>query len=376
MGEGEEGDIAGATVLWLDETDSAHSIYWPDRIWTGSYYDYFAPFPAMLPEGPVAILGFAAGTAARILLHVWPSLHLEGWEIDGEIVRVARRYFGLKSLEKTFPHVGKLGVPGDRSQNKSGEKWPSPSMKQRLSNGLSAVKEATEEGKHTPGSKGGGIGNSHKGSLKVHVGDALGQSMKIGGGFSGLIVDLFSEGFLLPALLEVDSWQTLKSKLRPGGRIIVNCGGPPCRPSELAGSDSNVLSQLESEYHQPHDSHPARDVSVEEGNLLSRSGHAGVDLSNLEIKCDASEPHLHAASARWKEEVTAVIRSLKLVFGDDVCQYQLEDNGQNVLLLTGPPPDIEIWSLCLSSCVPDEIRRSIGGWQRAEVHSLCTVSKL
>lgn len=55
--------------------------------WTGSYWDEFASLPPIIPNGPVAIYGLGGGTAARLMLELWPTMQLEGWEID-EIVLV------------------------------------------------------------------------------------------------------------------------------------------------------------------------------------------------------------------------------------------------------------------------------------------------
>ena len=45
------------------------------------------------------------------------------------------------------------------------------------------------------------------------------------GGFSGIMVDLFSKGSLIPELQDSQTWRKLKGRLRKGGRIMVNCGG-------------------------------------------------------------------------------------------------------------------------------------------------------
>ena len=42
-----------------------------------------------------AILGLAAGTSARQASQVYPSVKIDGFEIDGEIVRVGREYFDM-----------------------------------------------------------------------------------------------------------------------------------------------------------------------------------------------------------------------------------------------------------------------------------------
>lgn len=136
--------------------------------------------PAVVPRGPVALLGLGAGTAAHLMLKFWPWLQLVGWEIDPMIIELSRDYFGLSDLEK-----------------------------------------ATESG----------------GSLSVRIGDALSPSATIEGGFAGIVVDLFCDGKVIPQLQEAETWLEIAKKLMPDGRIMVNCGGADAAVS-LAGGTS------------------------------------------------------------------------------------------------------------------------------------------
>ncbi|RWW22072.1 hypothetical protein GW17_00013749 [Ensete ventricosum] len=92
-------DTPASRFLLLDSTHNIHSMLNKEQLLTESYWvwdcvmetafvnaDDFASLPAIVPEGPIAILGLGGGTAAHIMLKLWPNLHLEGWEID-EIVR-------------------------------------------------------------------------------------------------------------------------------------------------------------------------------------------------------------------------------------------------------------------------------------------------
>ncbi|XP_010251725.1 PREDICTED: uncharacterized protein LOC104593530 isoform X2 [Nelumbo nucifera] len=139
-------DTPDSRVLLLDSTHNVHSIFRKGQKWTGSYWDEFASLPAIVPHGPIAILGLGGGTAAHLMLELWPSLKLEGWEIDAILIDKAREYLGLSDLEK-----------------------------------------CTEAG----------------GVLHVHVGDALSPLAVVPGGFAGIVVDLFSDGKVLPQLQEV-----------------------------------------------------------------------------------------------------------------------------------------------------------------------------
>jgi spermidine synthase len=91
-----------ARVLSLDEGhDSFHSML-PDRGYlTGAYYDSFNVIAAQAVEGGrlrVLILGLAAGTHARQLLHFLGdrcAVEIVGVELDPTVVKLARAYLGL-----------------------------------------------------------------------------------------------------------------------------------------------------------------------------------------------------------------------------------------------------------------------------------------
>lgn len=187
LDEAGDHELAGAYVLKLDGADLAHSVFWGNgKVWSGGCHDVFASLPPLLPEGPIGILGLGAGTVARLLLHIWPSLHLEGWELDPEVVRVGRQYFGLADLE---------------------------SLQGR---------ERTPEGKVIKTEK---LPRRKKktGRLVVHIGDALGPQATVTGGFAGIMVDIFINGAVCKELALVSTWRRLKKRLRSGGRIMVNC---------------------------------------------------------------------------------------------------------------------------------------------------------
>ncbi|XP_020579200.1 uncharacterized protein LOC110023899 [Phalaenopsis equestris] len=161
-------DNPESRILLLDSSHNIHSILSKEKKWTGSYWDEFASLPAIVPEGPIAVLGLGGGTAAHLMLELWPSINFEGWEIDEILIDIAREYFALSDLEKV-----------------------------------------TQAG----------------GSLSIHIGDALSPDANVEGGFAGIIVDLFSDGKIFPQLQEVTTWLDIEKKLMPRGRIMVNCGG-------------------------------------------------------------------------------------------------------------------------------------------------------
>ncbi|XVE62098.1 hypothetical protein DITRI_Ditri06bG0092100 [Diplodiscus trichospermus] len=139
-------DTPKARMLLLDSSHNVHSILQKgDDKWTGSYWDEFASLPPIVPEGPIAIYGLGGGTAAHLMLDVWPSLQLEGWEIDEILIDKAREYFGLSNLERN---------------NKVG------------------------------------------GRLQVHVDDAFSPVQHLPARYAGIIIDLFSDGKVLSQLQE------------------------------------------------------------------------------------------------------------------------------------------------------------------------------
>ncbi|KAJ0595016.1 putative S-adenosyl-L-methionine-dependent methyltransferase [Helianthus annuus] len=159
----------------FNSIDNIHSIYIKgDDAWTGSYWDEFASLPPIVPPGPIAIFGLGGGTAAHLMLTLWPSLQLHGWEIDEILIDRAREHLGLAHLEK-----------------------------------------------HT---QGGGL-------LTVHIGDALSAATAVSGGYAGIVIDLFSGGEVLSQLQEVQTWLDINDKLMPNGRIMVNCGAGSCGDS-------------------------------------------------------------------------------------------------------------------------------------------------
>jgi spermidine synthase len=95
--------LAGSRVLLLDKPGNVHSIYQKWRVLTDSYYDIMTTIPAVIPEGPVGILGLGAGTVARLISHFWPEIDMYGWELDVGVVQVARKYFDLEEIELKEP---------------------------------------------------------------------------------------------------------------------------------------------------------------------------------------------------------------------------------------------------------------------------------
>jgi spermidine synthase len=88
----------GIRLLELNEGQAMHSLYRPGTYLTGYYWDALLTYPfAALDQPPrrIAILGNAAGTAARAYGHYFPQTHVDGVEIDGELTEIGERFFDL-----------------------------------------------------------------------------------------------------------------------------------------------------------------------------------------------------------------------------------------------------------------------------------------
>lgn len=88
--------------LILNEGIGVHSIYNPAQVLTNGPWDYFliAPYFNNAPFSPdrvrsVCVIGLGAGTIPRELNAAYGPLTIDGVEIDGEIVNLARQYFDM-----------------------------------------------------------------------------------------------------------------------------------------------------------------------------------------------------------------------------------------------------------------------------------------
>lgn len=242
-------DTPESRMLLLDSTYNVHSIINKGiHKWTGSYWDEFVSLPAIVPNGPIAIYGLGGGTAAHLMLDCWPSLQLEGWEIDEILIDKVRDYFGLSDLEKP-----------------------------------------TETG----------------GLLQVRIGDVFSPSQDASERYAGIVVDLFSEGKVLPQLEEVATWLKLKDRLMPNGRFMVNCGGI--------------------------------------------DGVSDMTYGTAQPK-SMNDVWMH----------NSAIRALSEAFPGKVSWKRMpERNGENFLALTGLLPDLSSWS----AAVPDHLSETVKKWK-------------
>ncbi|CAN0878031.1 Probable polyamine aminopropyl transferase [Linum grandiflorum] len=177
--------LAGSRLLLLDAPGNIHSMSYrfTDDSLTDAYYDVFATLPPILPQSgaPIALLGFGAGSAARLILETYPDVTIHGWELDPSVIDVAREFFGLKKVE--FQH------------------------KERLS---------------------------------IFIGNALTAGVK--DGYAGILVDLFSKGSVIPELQDPNTWEMLRRCLMKCGRVMVNVGGS-CVEAEDKRRDGKVVME-------------------------------------------------------------------------------------------------------------------------------------
>jgi spermidine synthase/MFS family permease len=94
--------VGNETQLILNEGVGIHSIYDPDNTLTGGPWDYFtvAPYfnnPPFTPQQihNVCVIGLGAGTIPRELTAAYGPIPIDGVELDGEIVNLARQYFHM-----------------------------------------------------------------------------------------------------------------------------------------------------------------------------------------------------------------------------------------------------------------------------------------
>jgi spermidine synthase len=91
----------GFTILRLNEGQGVHSIYHPDTLQYNGPWDQFLVSPYFYANRKpadikrVAIVGLAAGTAARQMTAVYGGIPIDGYELDPKIVEVGKKYFGM-----------------------------------------------------------------------------------------------------------------------------------------------------------------------------------------------------------------------------------------------------------------------------------------
>ncbi len=89
----------GERRLELNEGQVFHSLYRPGSVLTDNYWDAYLSLPfSVLGRAPrsVAILGNGAGTIVRAYGRYFPDTAIDGVEIDPELTSIGRRFFALR----------------------------------------------------------------------------------------------------------------------------------------------------------------------------------------------------------------------------------------------------------------------------------------
>ncbi len=113
----------GYTLLRLNDGQGIHSIYHPDTLNYGGPWEQFLVGPYFYANRKpqdmerMAIIGLAAGTAARQATAVYGDIPIDGFELDEKIVEVGQKYFGL-NLPNLIVHIGDGRLNLERSEYK------------------------------------------------------------------------------------------------------------------------------------------------------------------------------------------------------------------------------------------------------------------
>ena len=103
--------IDNYTLLRLNDGEGIHSIYNPHTLAYGGPWEQFLVGPFFYAGATpdrvkrIAIVGLAAGTAARQATAVYGPIPIDGYELDPKIVEVGRKYFD-ENLANLNVHIG------------------------------------------------------------------------------------------------------------------------------------------------------------------------------------------------------------------------------------------------------------------------------
>lgn len=107
-------EVDGMRSLRLNEGQGVHSQYHPTELFYGGPWEQFSVAPlfnnppfAVGQVERMAIIGLAAGTAARQATEIYGPIQIDGWEIDPKIIEVGQEYF-----EMTLPNLNAYAADG------------------------------------------------------------------------------------------------------------------------------------------------------------------------------------------------------------------------------------------------------------------------
>lgn len=92
-------DRDGTRYLMTNEGAGVQSVYNPEQVLTGYYYDYFNVLPDLVKAGgpkKILIIGLCGGTIAHQLNYFFPGeLEIDGVEIDPKVIAAGKKFFAL-----------------------------------------------------------------------------------------------------------------------------------------------------------------------------------------------------------------------------------------------------------------------------------------
>lgn len=96
----------GVRRLYLDEGLATHSVWRQDEVLTGGVWDTYVAVVDLLGRMPerVAMLGNAAGTAARAYARYFPGVQIDGVELDPAVSEAGRKYFEMGEISGLAVH--------------------------------------------------------------------------------------------------------------------------------------------------------------------------------------------------------------------------------------------------------------------------------
>lgn len=91
-------DEQGLRLLTVNEGQAFQSVYYPNTVRLGGYWDLFLVTPYLTTDTAprsLLVIGLAGGTVTKQFAQVYPGIQMDGIEIDPEIVRVGRELFAM-----------------------------------------------------------------------------------------------------------------------------------------------------------------------------------------------------------------------------------------------------------------------------------------
>ncbi len=108
-------------LLTVNEGQAYQSVYYPDTLRLGGYWDLFLVTPFLASDAPprnMLVVGLAGGTVTKQFAQAFPGIQMDGIEIDPEIVRVGREF-----MEMNEPDLNVIVDDGRAALRKTDTKY-------------------------------------------------------------------------------------------------------------------------------------------------------------------------------------------------------------------------------------------------------------